>query len=292
MSVHTRKHEINIGKRRYIMAYRIWANHAHLFPKGARDAAQVEDLKQLMAECGIEKAVCFACFENQYKKSGLPGDEIQWLYDSIKDDDSLIGFGTINFDRDDITDQVKRIASFGFKGIKIHPAYQEINIMGEKARQVYAEAQKQGLFISFHTGIHWHRIADYKVLLFDEVSFCYPELRFSLEHIGGYHFFLDALAVMCNSLRKSDHPTVYAGWTSIAPSKDGLPDFWTQSDENLRTVIHQTGNDRSIFGLDFPYKKTDMQLAAIRRIENLDIPEEAKVGIFGKNLADALGMEW
>lgn len=35
-----------------------------------------------------------------------------------------------------------------------------------------------------------------------------------------------------------------------------------------------------------------MQLAAIRRIENLDIPEEAKVGIFGKNLADALGMEW
>lgn len=274
------------------MPYRIWANHAHLFPEGARENAQIEDLKQLMADCNIEKAVCFACFENQYKKSGLSGDAIQWLYDTIKNDNSLIGFGTIDFDKGNLTDQVKRIASFGFKGIKIHPAYQEINIMGEQACEVYEEAQKQGLFISFHTGIHWHRIADYKVLLFDEVSYCYPELRFSLEHIGGFHFFLDALAVMCNSMRKKDPHTVYAGWTSIAPAADGLPDFWTQSDENLRTVIHQTGNERSIFGLDFPYKMTDMQLAAIKRIENLDIPEEAKIGIFGKNLASALNMEW
>lgn len=156
------------------MSYRIWANHAHLFPKGAKENAQIENLKQLMTDCDIEKAVCFTCFENQYKKSGLPGDEIQWLYDTIKDDDSLIGFGTIDFDKGNITDQVKRIAAFGFKGIKIHPAYQEINIMGEQAREVYEEAQKQKLFISFHTGIHWHRIADYKVLLFDEVSYCYP----------------------------------------------------------------------------------------------------------------------
>lgn len=274
------------------MSYRIWANHAHLFPEGSRDRAQLEDLKQLMHDCKIEKAVCFTCFENQFKRSGLPGDEIQWLYDTIKNDNSLIGFGTIDFDKGCVRDQVKRIADFGFRGIKIHPAYQEINIMGEQAQEVYDEAQRLGLFISFHTGIHWHRIADYKVLLFDEVAFRYPELRFSLEHIGGCHFFLDALAVMCNSLRNSDHPTVYAGWTSIAPASNGLPDFWTQSDDNLRTVIHQTGNNRSIFGLDFPYKKTDMQLAAINRIENLDIPEEAKIGVFGKNLADALGMEW
>ncbi len=274
------------------MAYRIWANHAHLFPEGAKENSQLGDLKQMMDECGIEKAVCFTCFENQFARSGLPGDEISWLYDTIKDDDSLIGFGTINFDKGNITDQVKRIADYGFKGIKIHPAYQEINIIGEQACEVYEEAQKLGLFLSFHTGIHWHRIADYKVLLFDEVAFRYPELRFSMEHVGGYHFFRDALAVMCNAKRNADHPTVYAGWTSIAMNDNGLPDYWSLSDEELRTLIHQTGNDHSIFGLDFPYKKTDKQLKAIKRIEELDIPEEAKIGIFGKNLADALGMEW
>ena len=184
------------------------------------------------------------------------------------------------------------IADLGFKGIKLHPAYQEINILGEQACEVYAEAEKQGLFLSFHTGIHWHRIADYKVLLFDEVAFRYPELRFSMEHVGGYHFFRDALAVMCNTKRNADHPPVYAGWTSIAMNENGLPDYWSLSDEELRILIHQTGNDRSIFGLDFPYKKTEKQRQAIRRIEELDIPEEAKIGIFGKTLADALGMEW
>ena len=274
------------------MAYRIWANHAHLFPEGAKENAQIEDLKQMMEDCGIEKAVCFTCFENQFARSGLPGDEISWLYDTIKDDDSLIGFGTINFDKGNLRYQVERIADYGFKGIKIHPAYQEINVMGEEAQEVYEAAQRLGLFISFHTGIHWHRIADYRLLLFDEVAYRYPALDFSMEHIGGYHFFREALAVMCNNKRKPGAPHVYAGWTSIAMNENGLPDFWSLTDEDLRTVIHQTGNEASIFGLDFPYKNTPKQKAAIQRIEALDIPEEAKEGIFGKNLARALKMTW
>lgn len=274
------------------MSYRIWANHAHLFPRGAKEDSQLENLKQLMADCGIEKAVCFTCFENQYKKSGLPGDEVSWLYDTVKNDPSLIGFGTIDFDKGHITDQVKRIADYGFKGIKIHPAYQEINIVGEKACEVYEEAQKQGLFISFHTGIHWHRISDYKVLLFDEVAYRYPQLKFSMEHMGGYHFFRDALAVMCNNGRSPYGNTVFAGWTSIAMNKNGLPDFWSISDRELVTLIHQTGNERSIFGLDFPYKKSEYVLRSIDRIENLPISQEAKQGILGRNLANALGLEW
>ena len=40
--------------------------------------------------------------------------------------------------------------------------------MGDKACEVYSAAQENGLFLSFHTGLHWHRIADYQPLLFDE----------------------------------------------------------------------------------------------------------------------------
>lgn len=274
------------------MSYRIWANHAHLFPPGAKDNAQLEDLKQMMEECGIEKAVCFACFENQFALSNLPGDEISALYDLIKDDDSLIGFGTINFDRGNITDQVKRIASFGFKGIKIHPAYQEVKVTGPELREVYEEAQKQGLFLSFHTGLHWHRISDYHPLLFDEVANDYPELAFSMEHVGGYHFFKDALAVMCNNMRNKTGAKIYAGWTSIAPKENGLPEFWTLTDEELLTIISQTGPFNSIFGLDFPYKKIPYQKKAIERIINLPLTEEAKQGILGANLARALKMDF
>lgn len=270
---------------------RIWANHAHVFPAGAKPGGEIDKLKALMAECGIEKAVCFACFQDQYDRSGLPGDPVGWLAEAIRDDDSLIGFGTVNFDRDDIAYQVERIAALGLKGIKIHPAAQEINIMGDKAREVYRVAQEKELFLSFHTGIHWHRISDYNLLLFDEVAWHYPELRFSMEHMGGYHFFREALAVMCNAKRNADHPTVFAGWTSVAMGEDGLPGEWSLTDEELRIIIRQTGNERSIFGLDFPYKDAAQTKAAIERIKRLDIPEEAKEGILGGNLRKALKME-
>ena len=271
-------------------SYPIWANHAHVFPAGAKPGGEIEHLKALMAECQIEKAVCFACFRDQYERSGLPGDPVGWLAKAIRDDDSLIGFGTVDFDREDITYQVERIAALGMKGIKIHPAAQEINVMGDKARQVYEAAQREGLFLSFHTGIHWHRISDYNLLLFDEVAWHYPELKFSMEHIGGYHFFREALAVMCNAKRNSEEDTVFAGWTSVAMGEDGLPGEWSLTDDELRTVIRQTGPTRSIFGLDFPYKHAAQTKAAIERILSLDISEEAKEGVLGGNLRKALKM--
>lgn len=273
------------------MAYKLFANHCHVFPHGAKDNAQIENLKQLMADCGIEKAVCFTCFQDQYDRCGKPGDPNTWLYNEIKDDPSLVGFGTVNFERDDITEQVEYIASLGFKGIKIHPAYQEVNIMSDKARQVYAKAEELGLFLSFHTGLHWHRLADYNVLLFDEVAWHYPKLRLSMEHIGGYHFFREALAVILNNLRAAPYPTVFAGWTSVGEEDEEIQGGWHLSDKELRTVIKQSGNDRSIFGLDFPYNDTEDTKKFIARIQNMDIPEEAKEGILGKNLATALGIE-
>lgn len=272
------------------MRKHIWANHAHVFPEKSKPGATIQDLKLLMEECGIEKAVCFTCFKEQYERSGLPGDSLDWLYNEIKNDNSLIGFGTVDFTRDDIEYQMDKMISYGFKGIKLHLAFQEENILSEKAQRVYKKAEKDGLFLSFHTGLHWHRIADYKVLLFDEVAWFYPELKFSMEHIGGYHFFRDALCVMCNASRNSENDTVYAGWTTVKMGENGLPGAWSLTDDELRTVIHQTGNTRSIFGLDFPYNKADYVKEAIQRIENLNIPEEAKEGILGKNLRTALNM--
>ena len=133
---------------------------------------------------------------------------------------------------------------------------------------------------------------DYRPLLFDEVAWNFPRLKFSMEHVGGYHFFREALAVICNNHhRASDPRRVYAGLTSIMPDDNGLPDYWTLTDDELLTLIHQGDDDCAIFGLDFPYKKADYAKALINRIIALDISEEAKEGILGKNLEHALGMD-
>ncbi len=272
------------------MSQRIFANHCHIYPKGHRRNGTVDTLKAVMEECGIEKAVAFAPFPHVMKDAGLTQDRNEYLARQITNDERIVGFGTVDFDRDDIADQVRHIASLGFKGVKVHPAAQEISVVGEKAFALYAEAVEQGLFLSFHTGLHWYRIKDYHPLLFDEVAWHFPELKFSMEHIGGYHFFRDALAVICNNSRHEPHANVYAGWTSIADA--GKKDLWSLSDDELLTVIQQTGSEQSIFGTDFPFKSAKRIQAAIDRFEALPISEEAKNGLFGQNLARVLGVEF
>ena len=143
------------------------------------------------------------------------------------------------------------------------------------------------MFLSFHTGLHWHRIRDYQMLLFDEVAYNFPRLRFSMEHMGGYSFFKEALLVMNNNSRDEIHH-VFAGWTSIPMCEDefGNPrrGAWTLTDDDLCDLIYQTGTERSIFGLDFPYNDIEKTKKAIDRIKNLPVSEEAKRGILGENL--------
>ena len=269
--------------------YRIFANHAHLFPHNTKPNGDIDCLKALLDECEIEGAVCFSPFWHQMDMYAHTTGQnpCEWTANALKNEPNLVGFGTVDFDRADLKDQVKKIKALGLKGIKIHPAAQEVNIAGKELFEVYEQAQEEGLFISFHTGLHWHRIADYQMLLFDEVAYNFPKLRFSMEHMGGYSFFKEALLIM-NNYSRNEVQNTFAGWTSIAMETDAMGNeragAWSLTDDQLCTLIHQTGHERSIFGLDFPYKGVAETKAAIERIKNLPITEDAKKGILGDNL--------
>lgn len=273
--------------------YRIYANHAHLFPKNTKPNGDIDCLKELLDACEIEGAVCFSPFWHQMDMYAhtTGKNPCEWVAGALKNEPNLIGFGTVDFDKNNLKDQVKEIGDLGLKGIKIHPAAQEVKIDSPQLFEVYEEAQEQGLFISFHTGLHWHRISDYQMLLFDEVAYNFPKLRFSMEHIGGYSFFRDALLIMNNNSR-SEIPHVYAGWTSIAMETDEMGNTrqgaWSLTDDDLCTLVHQAGYETSIFGLDTPYKGIEQTKQAIERIKNLPIPEKAKHAILGENLRELM----
>ena len=183
----------------------------------------------------------------------------RWLQSEIKNEKSLLGFGTVDFEKGQLKEQVTEIKELGFYGIKIHPAFQGVKVDSKELFEVYSQAEKENLFISFHTGLHWHRIRDYEMLLFDEVAWHFPKLKFSLEHVGGYSFFKEALLVMNNNSRNDEGGAVYAGLTSVNMETDMFSNVcsgaWSLTDDEICTLIHQTGEKRAIFGLDFPYKK-------------------------------------
>jgi predicted TIM-barrel fold metal-dependent hydrolase len=267
---------------------KITAHHAHVFPEHIREEGSVQRLLTLMDNCEISGAVCFTPFNDQ-----LDGviDGNSWLANEIKQHSELIGFGTIDFTRDDMVDQVERIYDLGFRGIKLHPAYQKFNILSLKSRQVYEAAQRRNLFLTFHTGIHWHRISDYRVDMFDEIVANYPQLRFSMEHVGGYHYFPEALAVIVNNLRSDNgvwKGPVYAGLTSVFTRH--INRFWHLQQEQIEELVAQAGASQIIFGLDFPYNKEKETLIALERIRALPINDEERGLILGGSLKNVLGL--
>ena len=268
----------------------IFANHAHLYPPQLREDGSKDALLRLLDDCEIDKAVAFAPFSHRFRESALFHDvnQNEWLAKEIAGDDRLVGFGTVDVleGAEPIADQVQRIFELGLRGIKIHPAAQEFAVDSETAFEIYEKAQQLGLFLSFHTGLHWHRIRDYRMLLFDEIAWNFPGLRFSMEHVGGYSFFREALLVLCNSSR---NPTpMFAGLTSVEPEENGMRGPWSLSDEEIETLVFQTGDERTIFGLDFPFKNADYIRRAMARIRRLRISDAAKENILGKTLEKQL----
>lgn len=266
----------------------IFAHHAHVFPKSVRPHGTVERLLHLMDECGIERAVTFAPFAYQVGSTG--SESCHWLADEIKGESRLVGFGTVDF-KSPIADQVQAISDLGFRGIKLHPAAQKFDVLGEVAWEVYKEAERLGLFLTFHTGIHWHRIKDYQVIHFDEVAHHFPELRFSLEHVGGYHFLNEALAVILNNMRTRDGKrvsNVYGGLTSIFDRDKQR--HWYLGPEKLNDVVWQVGEEQLIFGLDFPYNGVAETKLALEMLAEIDLSDEGRRNVLGGNLARVLGI--
>jgi predicted TIM-barrel fold metal-dependent hydrolase len=268
----------------------VLAHHAHVFPASVNPNGTADRLLRLLDECGIDGAVCFAPFAHQVEGIGI--DPVAWLADELKARPRLYGFGTVDVRRRDIRDQVRRIAGFGFRGIKVHPNAQEFDMLGEAALELYAAAQDENLFLTCHSGVHHYRIKHYNVLNFDEIAWNFPKLRLSLEHVGGYSFFPEALAVIVNNIpfppRPGERPRVFGGLTSVFTPHYNR--FWYLPRERLLEAVAQAGASLLIFGLDFPYNLEDNTKLGLKTLRELGLSDSDLALILGGNLRRELGI--
>lgn len=268
----------------------ILANHAHVFPASVNPDATIDRLLRLLDVCGIQQAVCFAPFAYQCDSSGV--DPNSWLVGELKKHaDRLVGFGTIDTRRSDLADQARRAAELGLLGLKLHPNAQRFDILADALLELYAAAEELDLFVCFHTGVHHSPLLQTALVRFDEIAWRFPKLKFSLEHVGGYHFFNEALAVIFNHVPPPWEPdgkcNVFAGLTSVFTTDRNR--FWYLDDVRLKELAAQVGVGQLIFGLDFPYNLEEQTLTALRRIRQLFSPDEQQL-ILGGNLRRELGL--
>jgi predicted TIM-barrel fold metal-dependent hydrolase len=225
---------------------RIFANHAHVFPASVNPSGTIDRLLSLMDACEIEQGVCFAPFPHVCDGTGISPNK--WLAEEIRGKDRLIAFGTVDLRKTTIDQQVQEAFDLGCRGLKMHPNSQDFALLSDPAMQAYAAAERLEMFITFHSGVHRSPLKNARVLSFDEIAWQFPRLRFSMEHIGGPHFFYEALAVLFNHLPTPWAPEkskVFGGLASVFSRE--VNRFWYLGPERLAELIAQIDASQLIF---------------------------------------------
>lgn len=186
----------------------------------------------------------------------------------------LLSFGGIHPDCSDIRQKMREIKNVGLKGIKIHPAYQEVYMDDIRYLRILDAATEQGLIISVHAGVDIGLpepvyAAVEKILR--AVRETKPE-KLVLAHLGGWKEWdaVEELIVLEN---------VYLD-TAF------LEDYI--SDEQLLRIIRRHGAERILFGTDCPWSG---QRESIERFKKLPLTEEERTLIFSGNAERLLGLK-
>ncbi len=255
----------------------MFVNHVHLMPGWVMQDGTVDVLLPLLDAIGAEGAVCFAPFTTQVSERLASPNT--WLYDSIKQRKGLVGYGTLD-PAQPPEDQVKAIIDLGFPGVKLHPAFQRYEMLGPWAMRVYAALEKSDLIADFHVGVHGYRLSHNNPLDLDEVACRFPTLRMVYEHVGGWHFFRQVVAVIANDEGHGNR--LYAGVASVLDRKESRG--WYLGPEGLDDCRWQVGDRQMIYGLDFPYNQLPYVEKDLAIIRSLNWPTEAIQGLLGGNL--------
>lgn len=189
----------------------------------------------------------------------------------------LIGFAGIDpSDPRAAIDELDRaVGELHMKGVAVSPASQGFHPSASAAMQVYAEVERRGLPVIFHTGVQIAAATQLEYatpILLDEVARELPGLRMVIAHLG--HPRVDETLVLL-----AKHPNVYAeiSWILDRP--------WEAYQALL--AAHEHGvTDKILFGSGFPFSSAARHIESLYRINHLvhgtnlpTIPREALRGI-------------
>ena len=186
--------------------------------------------------------------------------------------DRIIPFPSVHPRDPDMTENLGRVAEEGFKGIKLHPYYQDYYIDEDALFPLYERVVELGLMIVCHTGfdIAFERVrrADPGRIL--NVVQRFPELKLITTHLGSWDDWDDVRQYLLGK-------PIYM---EISFSLELLPR------EEARDILGRHPMEYVLFGTDSPW--TD-QSGAIELLRGLDLDPKREAAILSGN-ADRLLM--
>ena len=170
-------------------------------------------------------------------------------------------------------ERIAMIKDTGFKGIKMHPYYQDYFIDEERMLPIYDQLEQNGLMVTAHTGydIAFAKDdrADCRRIL--KVTEMFPRLKFVATHLGAWQQWDDVEKILAGK-----HIYMELSWSL---------EYLTA--EQARRIILAHPANYVLFGTDSPW--TD-QGKTVSLFKNLNLPQELEIKIFRDNGIYLLGL--
>lgn len=238
--------------------------HAHVFPEKIAEKAVTsigefydipmrgngtsEMLLKSGATIGVEKyLVCSTATKPQQVE---PIND--FIYGECQKHQEFVGFATLHPFMDHLEQEIERIQSLGFKGIKLHPDFQLFHIDDERAMEIYKRVEGK-LMILFHTGDARY---DYsRPTRLARVCDKFPDLKCIAAHFGGYQNWDEAYEVY-------DSKNIFMDTSSS---------LYQLTPEQALKIMDKFGMSQFFFGTDFPMWSHQQEL---ERLLNLQLKKE------------------
>jgi predicted TIM-barrel fold metal-dependent hydrolase len=229
---------------------------------------RVSSLLSSMDQAGVETSVVCPIATKPAQVEGI----FKWCQ-AIRSP-RIAPFPSVHPDGADAGDWLRRFAADGFRGIKLHPMYQQFAIDDERALAVYRVAADVGLAVLIHCGRDIafppddDRAAPVRIR---RALSAVPGLKLIATHMGGWR--------MWDEVRRelADAPCLIE--TAFS--------FHEMSAPQALDLIRFLGADRVMFGTDSPWTGQSDEIA---RIRGLGLTEGELTSIFWSNAAAILGL--
>jgi len=180
-------------------------------------------------------------------------------------------FLSVHPDEPDAAGLMLRVAAEGFRGVKLHPMYQEFHLDEPRVEPLFAAAREAGLIVVLHSGFDIGFRDDDRALpdRVRRLADMWPGLKLVCAHFGGWKAWDQAV----EHLVGADVYLDTSFTTQFLPA------------DRACEIIERHGPDRIIFGTDWPWGS---QTESVEGIRGLDLAAEALEKILAKNAADLL----
>lgn len=236
----------------------------------------LSDLKEKMKESSCGKALVLpVCTKPSQFES------INKFARILNEEKNIFSFGGIHPDNDNIREKLIYLKSQGFKGIKLHPDYQETYINDEKNYNIVKTAVELDMYVTIHAGVD--------VAYPDDVH-CPPEESAKLIkriYNGNYNVEPRVILAHLGGIDMFDDVEKYLVGLPVYFDLAVILTFSTDKINQIERIIKNHGADKILYASDYPWSslKDNVKIA-----KSLNLSDREKELIFYKNSEKILGI--